>query len=31
MRAALAERLGCGYLDNAATLADMAGCDAAPG
>ncbi len=28
MRAALAERLGCGYLDNDATLADMAGCDA---
>jgi len=28
MRAALAERLGCGYLDNDATLADMGGCDA---
>ena len=27
MRAALAERLGCGYLDNDATLADMGGCD----
>ena len=28
MRAALAERLACGYLDNDATLADTGGCDA---